>query len=67
MAVVEPELPQHVRDVELDGVGTDVEAHGDLGVGSALVQFLEHAPLGWGEDVGVAGTTALSLRHWRAS
>ena len=64
MAVVETQLPEHVRDVELDGVGAHTEAHSDLRVRAARAQFTEDAPLGWGEDVGVAGAATLSLRHW---
>ena len=52
--VVQVELPEHVRDVVLDGVRADTEAHGDLCVRATRAQLPEHPPLGRGEDVGVA-------------
>ena len=67
MAVVETELPEHVREVVLDRVRADTEAYGDFRVGAAPAQLIEHTPLRRREDVGVAGATALSLRHWQPS
>ena len=63
MAVGEVELPEHVRDVVLDGVGTDAEAHGDLDVRAALAQLLEDVLLGGGEEVGVGRAATPTSRH----
>ena len=63
MAVLQFKLPEHVRDVVLDGVGTDAEAHGDLRVRPALAQLPEHPPLGRREDVWVARPSAAAAFH----